>query len=90
MRERRVWKASSPRLRQRLVQLKIEFTDEWPEVKRVRGEIAAIENELQANKKRSSNTEIAGLEQAYRQAASKEKELRTYFDEPAQCGARAE
>lgn len=67
-------------LRQKLIQLKLEFTDEWPEVKRTKSEIAAIETELQANKRRSSNAEIASLEQTYRQASSKEKELRTYFD----------
>lgn len=66
-------------LRQTLAQLKTEFTDEWPEVKKVRGQIAAIEKELQANKKRSSDTEVAALEQVYRQASAKENELRAYF-----------
>lgn len=67
-------------LRQRLVTLKTEYTDEWPEVQQVRGQIAAIEKELQTSRRRSSNIEIAGLEQTYRQAAAKERELRTYFD----------
>ncbi len=67
-------------LRQRLELLKAEFTEEWPEVKQVRGQIVAIENELRTNKKRSSDTEVAALEQAYRQASARERELRTYFN----------
>ena len=66
-------------LRQTLLQLKTEFTDEWPEVKKVKGQIAAIEKELQTNKKRSTDTELATLEQAYRQASARENELRAYF-----------
>ena len=72
-------------LKQTLLQLKSEFTDEWPEVKKVRGQIAAIEKELQTNKKRSTDTELATLEQAYRQAAARENELRAYFGSQRQA-----
>jgi capsular exopolysaccharide synthesis family protein len=67
-------------LRQQLEQLKVEYTDEWPEVKKVRQQIATIENELQSNQKRSSDTQIATLEQTYRAAASREDELRRNFE----------
>ncbi len=67
-------------LRQRLAQLKTVYQDEWPEVQQVRGEIAAIEKDLSSNRKRSADTEVAALEQTYRQAAAREKELRSYFD----------
>lgn len=68
-------------LRQQLEQLKVEYTDEWPEVKKVRQQIAAIENELQSNRKRSNDTQIATLEQAFREAASRENELRKNFED---------
>lgn len=67
-------------LRQQLEQLKVEYTDEWPEVKKVRQQITAIENELQSNQKRSSDTQIATLEQTYRAASSREDELRRNFE----------
>lgn len=67
-------------LRQQLEQLKVEFTDEWPEVKKIKSQIAAIEIELQKSRKRSVDTQVAGLEQAFREAAAKERELRSNFD----------
>jgi len=67
-------------LRQQLAQLKVEYTDAWPEVKKVEKQIAGIEKELQSSRKRSADTQIAGLLQAYREAASRENELRGNFD----------
>jgi capsular exopolysaccharide synthesis family protein len=67
-------------LRQQLEQLKVEYTEEWPEVKKVQRQISAIENELQSSRKRSTDAQVATLEQAYREAASKEQALRTNFD----------
>ncbi|NOT48004.1 MAG: polysaccharide biosynthesis tyrosine autokinase [Acidobacteria bacterium] len=67
-------------LRQQLEQLKVEFTDEWPEVKKVQRQILAIEKELQLSRKRSTDTQIAALEQTYREAASRERELRVNFE----------
>jgi len=72
-------------LRQQLAQLKVEYTDEWPEVKKIEKQIAGIEKELQSSRKRSADTQIATLLQTYRQAASRESELRGNFD--AQRGA---
>jgi succinoglycan biosynthesis transport protein ExoP len=67
-------------LRQQREQLKVEFTDEWPEVKKINSQIAAIEKELQTNRKRSVDTQLATLEQTYREAAARERELRANFD----------
>jgi len=67
-------------LRQQLEQLKAEYTDEWPEVKRVQRQIAAIETELRSSRKRSTDTQIASLEQAFRETSSRERELRTNFE----------
>jgi capsular exopolysaccharide synthesis family protein len=67
-------------LQQQLEQLKVEFTEEWPEVKKVKRQISAIETELQTSRKRSTDTQIATLEQTFREAASKERVLRSNFE----------
>ena len=67
-------------LRQQLAQLKAEYTDEWPEVQRVQKQIAQIENELQANRKRAKDTKSSLLEQAYKEALTRERELRSNFE----------
>ena len=67
-------------LKQQLAQLKVDYTDAWPEVKQVEKQIAAIENELQTNRKRSADTQMSTLLQTYREAASREGELRKNFD----------
>lgn len=67
-------------LRQQLEQLKVEYTDEWPEVRKVQRQILAIEQELQKSRKRSVDTQIASLEQTFREAASRERDLRSNFD----------
>jgi capsular exopolysaccharide synthesis family protein len=67
-------------LRQQLEQLKVEYTDEWPAVKQVQQQIASIEKELQTNRKRSTDSQIATLQQAFREAASRERELRSNFE----------
>lgn len=67
-------------LRQQLEKLKVEYTDEWPEVKQLQRQISAIEKELQTNRKRSTDMQIAALEQVFREAASRERELRSNFD----------
>ncbi len=68
-------------LRQQLAQLKTEYTDEWPEVQRVQRQITLLENELQSNRKRAKDTQSSQLEQRYREAAAKVRQLRTDFDQ---------
>lgn len=67
-------------LRQQLEQLKVEYTDEWPAVRQVKSQIAAIEKELQTSKKRSTTTHLADLQQRFREASTRERELRGVFD----------
>jgi len=67
-------------LRQQLEQLKTEYTDEWPDVKKTQRQIAGIEQELQKSRKRSTDTQIAALQQTYREAAARERDLRSNFD----------
>ena len=66
-------------LRQKLAELKTQYTDDWPEVIQVRRQIETLDGELQNNRKRASGTQIATLQQAYNEAASREKELRANF-----------
>ena len=67
-------------LKQQLEQLKAEYTDEWPAVIQIRRQIDSIEKELQRNRKRSSDTQIASLQQTFRETASRENVLRGNFD----------
>ncbi|NJM53899.1 MAG: polysaccharide biosynthesis tyrosine autokinase, partial [Blastocatellia bacterium] len=67
-------------LRQQLAQLKTEYTDEWADVIKVKKQIEAIENELKNSRKVATSTQMATLEQTYREAAAREKELRTNFE----------
>lgn len=67
-------------LRQQLEQLKAEYTDEWPDVKKTQRQIAGIEQELQKSRKRSTDTQIAALQQTYQEAAARERDLRSNFD----------
>ncbi len=67
-------------LKQQLEQLRVEYTDEWPDVIKVKQQIAAIERELQTSRKRSTDTQIASLEQTYREAFNRERELRSNFE----------
>lgn len=67
-------------LRQQLAQLKTEFTDEWPEVKRVKQQIALLEAEFKENRKRATQTKTAQLLQTYQEAAQRERELRSNFE----------
>ena len=67
-------------LRQQLEQLKVDYTEEWPEVKKVQRQITAIEKELQRTRKRFTDNQLASLEQTYREASSRERALRNNFE----------
>lgn len=67
-------------LRQRLEQLKTEYTEDWPEVIETRRQIASLEKQLQVSGKRATTTQLAVLEQNYREAAARENELRGNFE----------
>ncbi|REJ78559.1 MAG: hypothetical protein DWQ47_03660 [Acidobacteria bacterium] len=67
-------------LRLQLEQLKVEFTEEWPAVKEVRRKIAAVENELKGTRKLSADVQLSDLQRQFREASSRENELRRNFE----------
>ena len=68
-------------LRQRRAQLLVETTEEWPEVKEVNGQIAALEKQIQETRGHAVSMVVANLETRYRQALAREQTLRSAFDQ---------
>jgi succinoglycan biosynthesis transport protein ExoP len=68
-------------LKQKLAQLKLEYTDEWSEVIQTKKQIESIENQLQTNRKRASDIQTAELQEKLNEAVAREKELRNNFNE---------
>jgi len=64
-------------LRQQREQLSVEFTPEWPEVKKVEQQLSRLEGELRASHQRILST----IENQYRTAVSKEANLQKAFAE---------
>jgi capsular exopolysaccharide synthesis family protein len=62
-------------LRQVKEQLSVEFTPEWPDVKKVTNQISQLEGELRASKLRVMTT----VENQYRSAVQREESLRQAF-----------
>lgn len=62
-------------LKQKREQLLVEFTEEWPDVKKVNQEIAQVEGELRAAQQRI----LGSLENQYRAAVQKEAQLKASF-----------
>ncbi len=67
-------------LRQKLAQLKTEYTDEWYEVVQTKKQIESVENQLGSLRKRASDIQISTLEESLNQAVAREKELRNSFE----------
>jgi polysaccharide biosynthesis transport protein len=67
-------------LRQTLVQLKTEYTDEWYAVVQTRKQIENIENQLLVIRKRASDIQIASLQEKLNETVAREKELRNNFE----------
>ena len=67
-------------LRQRRAQLLVETTEEWPEVKEVDQQIAALERQLGETRERASSVVLTNLGTRYRQAFERERALRASFD----------
>lgn len=68
-------------LRQKLAQLKTEYTEEWYEVAETRKQIETIENRLLTIRKRASDIQIAALGEKLYETVAREKELRNSFDD---------
>ena len=67
-------------LRQRRAELLVENTEEWPEVKEIEGQIAALENQGQDTRTHATSTLLTNLETRFRQAQARERSLREAFD----------
>jgi len=68
-------------LKQKRAQLLVDNTEEWPEVKEVQGQIAALEKDIQDTRSRAASTEAKSLEARYHEALDRENALRASFDE---------
>ncbi len=66
--------------RQKRAQLLVENTEEWPEVKEVIQQIAALEEEIRNARNRSTTVLLTNQETQYRQSLATEQALRKDFD----------
>lgn len=66
-------------LRQKLAQLKTQYTDEWFEVVETRKQIDSIESQLAIIRKRASDVQLATLQERLNETVAREKELRDNF-----------
>lgn len=68
-------------LRQRRVQLLVENTEEWPEVKEIDKQIAEVERQIKDRRANAAAAIRNSLEIRYRQALTREQSLRDAFNE---------
>jgi capsular exopolysaccharide synthesis family protein len=66
-------------LKQRLAQLKTEYTDEWWEVVQVRKQIDNVEAQLVSLRRRASDIQLARLKEKLDEASDREQRLRSIF-----------
>ncbi|MEP6904080.1 MAG: polysaccharide biosynthesis tyrosine autokinase [Actinomycetota bacterium] len=67
-------------LRQKLAQLKLEYTDAWYEVIQTKKQIEDVETQLATIQKRASGIQNASLEEKLNEAIAREKEIRSSFN----------
>jgi len=67
-------------LRQKLAQLKTEYTDEWYEVVQTKKQIESVENQLNSLRKRASDIQISTLEERLNEANARVREIKTNFN----------
>jgi capsular exopolysaccharide synthesis family protein len=68
-------------LKQKRAQLLVDNTEEWPEVKEVEKQIAAMEKDIQDSRAKVATTQAQTLESRYHEALQREQSLRTAFEE---------
>ena len=68
-------------LKQKRAQLLVDNTEEWPEVKEVEKQIAAVEKDIQDSRSRVASNQAQTLEARYHEALQREQSLRTAFEE---------
>ena len=66
---------------QRRAQLMVDFTAQWPEVKEIDNQIAALEKQLEQTRSRASNVVLTNLGTHYRQSMARERALRASFNQ---------
>ncbi|HYR76637.1 MAG TPA: polysaccharide biosynthesis tyrosine autokinase [Pyrinomonadaceae bacterium] len=69
------------KLKQKRAQLLVDNTEEWPEVKEVQKQIAAVEKEIQDARSKAVTTGAKTLEMRYHEALDREQALRTAFEQ---------
>jgi len=69
------------KLKQRRAQLLVDNTEEWPEVKEVEKQIAALEKDIQDSRSKVTTTQAKTLEARYHEALQREQALRASFEE---------
>jgi polysaccharide biosynthesis transport protein len=67
-------------LRQKLAQLKTEYTDDWYEVVQTKEQISKVESQLNSIRKRASDTQLATLKQTLFETTERERLLKENFD----------
>lgn len=67
-------------LRQKLAQLKTQYTDQWFEVVQTKKDIEGTENQLNTLRKRASDIQMAGLQEKLDDTSAREKVLRENLD----------
>ena len=68
-------------LKQKLAQLKTEYTDEWWEVVQVKKQIETLEGQLVGLRRKASDVQLAKLKQTLDEAADREQKLRVLFEQ---------
>ncbi|HEY3039647.1 MAG TPA: polysaccharide biosynthesis tyrosine autokinase [Pyrinomonadaceae bacterium] len=68
-------------LRQKRAQLLVDNTEEWPEVKEVQKQIAALEKDIQEARSKVVSAQSKTLEVRYHEALGREQALRAAFEE---------
>src|ERR1051326_4975974 len=68
-------------LKQKRAQLLVDNTEEWPEVKEVEKQIAAVEKQIQDAHAAAVKTDSMTLEMKFHEALDREKALRAAFEE---------
>ncbi|HEX6124137.1 MAG TPA: polysaccharide biosynthesis tyrosine autokinase [Pyrinomonadaceae bacterium] len=66
-------------LKQKLAQLKTEYTDEWWEVVQVRKQIENVENQLGQLRRRANDVQLARLKERLDEATDREQKLKAVF-----------
>ena len=67
-------------LRQRLAQLKTQYTDEWPEVVKTKKEIETLEKQIANIGNRAADTKMAALQERLVETRAKERLIRSQFE----------